>query len=594
MIPRHFIDDLVARTDVVEIIDGYVPLRKKGKNYSACCPFHEEKTPSFSVSQEKQFYYCFGCGAGGNVISFLMEYARLDFVEAIHELAARAGISVPEEKSAASKEPHTDSPARQDLYKVLEQAAAYYHGQLLEQAETAPVWQYIGQRGLNKETVEIFNLGYAPPGWDNLLKACGGKDAQQQTLLNEAGLLNTKDEGGRFYDRFRDRLIFPIHDQRGRVVAFGGRVLEADAKPKYLNSPETPVFHKGNELYALHRVRKLRPAPLQIVVVEGYTDVVALAQYGIQNVVATLGTSTGTDHLNRLFRSVDQVVFCFDGDEAGAKAAWRALENALPLLKSERRIAFMFLPEGEDPDSLVRAGGAQAFLDLQAKARPLAEFLFSHLSADLDLNRVEDQARLLEAARPLLGALPNGVVRQSVQSRLRDFDTRNLSHMAPMPEDLSGAQAEQAIRAARRFVPQHAIHKQTPSPMRTVMALLVQNPQLAEQAAEIYDLAGVELPGLSLLFAVLEFIHANPHVHTGIILEHWRGSEHAQVLQKLAAWQHQLPDNGIKKEFSDAIQCLLRHAKEQRLEILLGKSRLGGLNDEEKQELNELATGRRA
>ncbi|NIP82922.1 MAG: DNA primase, partial [Gemmatimonadetes bacterium] len=349
-IPRQFIDDLLSRVDIVDVVDEYVPLKKGGKDHKACCPFHNEKTPSFTVSADKQFYHCFGCGAHGTAIGFLMEYAHMDFVEAVEDLAARAGLEVPREAGSGQRE-----ESLQPIYDILARASAWYQKQLRQHPEAGSAKDYLKGRGLSGEIAAQFQLGFAPTGWDNLLGAIGATDAER-ALMARAGLLVDKGGGG-FYDRFRGRVIFPILDRRGRTIGFGGRVL-GDDTPKYLNSPESAIFHKGRELYGLYQARKAAGKPERLIVVEGYMDVVALAQHGIRNAVATLGTAATEAHLEQLFRVSQDVVFCFDGDEAGRRAAWRALETALPAMHDGRQAFFMFLPEGQDPDSLVRERGA--------------------------------------------------------------------------------------------------------------------------------------------------------------------------------------------------------------------------------------------
>lgn len=577
-IPRGFIDDLLARADIVDVIDSYVPLRKAGKDYQACCPFHQEKTPSFTVSRDKQFYYCFGCGASGNTLSFLMDYNRLEFVEAVEELAARQGLAVPYEidSNAAAQQHQRGS----DLYEVLAVAADFYQQQLQQHPQAEPARTYLSRRGLSAELIAQFGIGFAPPGWDNLLRYLQTRGFAAERLA-EAGLLSQREQGG-YYDRFRERVMFPIQDQRGRVIAFGGRVLDK-GEPKYLNSPETPVFQKRRELYGWYLARKLRPSPQRVVVVEGYMDVVALAQYGIQNTVATLGTATGEEHLQRLFRSLSEVVFCFDGDNAGRKAAWRALETALPLLEAGRQINFMFLPEGEDPDSLVRSQGQAAFLALLEQAQPLSDFLFQQLGTQVKLNSLDGRARLVELARPLLAKLPNGPYQELMLqelSRRSGVSQSGLEHMLPL--------VETQPRRAPRMTPKTG--QVAPSPMRTAIALLLRNPGLAQGVDVNLLPADLDLPGSALLRELLELLWGKPHLDTAIILEQWRGREEEKILYKLLSRYPEIPEEGSAAEFHDAIQHLYQQHREQRLEKLLQKARFGiqSLTPEEKQSLQEL------
>jgi DNA primase len=411
-IPQQFIDDLLERVDIVDVIDSRVNLRKSGKNYSALCPFHDEKSPSFSVNPDKQFYYCFGCGAGGNAIGFLMEYERLDFPAAVEKLAGVAGVEVPREGGAAAA-----SPRQAELASRLEAAAKWFQAQLRTHAQAAQARQYLQGRGLSEETIERFGIGFAPPGWDGLLNALGRSEADR-TLLLDAGLLIARDDGG-LYDRFRHRIMFPIRDNRGRAVAFGGRVL-TDEKPKYLNSPETAIFHKSQELYGLFEARRAVRDLDRVLVVEGYMDVVMLAQHGINNATGTLGTSLTANHLQRLYRYTPSVVFCFDGDEAGRKAAARALELALPAMQDGRQASFLFLPEGEDPDSLVQRIGADAFRKLVSTATPLSEYLFEHYGQAIDLEHLDGRARLSNLLLPAINRIPGAVFRELMRTALAE------------------------------------------------------------------------------------------------------------------------------------------------------------------------------
>ncbi len=412
LIPQSFIDDLLDRIDIVDVVDPRVKLKKTGKNYSACCPFHDEKTPSFTVSPDKQFYYCFGCGASGSALSFILEHDRLNFPDAVEELAKMAGVEVP-------REAQSDSPKhkeRKSLYQLLEKTDQHFRQQLRQSPAKQHAINYLQLRGLSGEIARDFGIGYAPPGWDNLLKALG-EDNESKHLLNEGGMLIERPEDGRCYDRFRNRIMFPIRDVRGRVIGFGGRVL-GDDKPKYLNSPETPVFHKGRELYGLYEARQAYRQLPRLLVVEGYMDVVALAQFGIRYGVATLGTACGEDHLNLAFKYTQEVVFCFDGDEAGRKAARRALENSLGAMLDGRQVKFLFLPDGEDPDTLVRQVGTDKFTRMIEMAVPLEDFLFDSVADGIDIQSMEGRARLSKRAAPLLHKLPAGVFRELMFANL--------------------------------------------------------------------------------------------------------------------------------------------------------------------------------
>ena len=419
-IPSTFIDDLLARVDIVDIIEPRVRLRQRGRDFLARCPFHEERTPSFSVSREKQFYYCFGCRASGTAITFLMEYDGLGFVDAVEELAERVGMEVPRTgpgPAGAGPEGRGRSMDLDAVYAALERANRYYRLQLREHPGRDPAVEYLKSRGLSGEIARRFELGFAPPGWEGLAAALGDTP---KDVLEHAGLV-TRREGGTHYDRFRDRVMFPIRDRRGRVVGFGGRII-GDGEPKYLNSPDGPVFHKGRELYGQYQVLRGRGSrPARLVVVEGYMDVVALAQFGIDYAVATLGTAATRDHLQQLYRSTREVVFCFDGDTAGRDAAWRALEQALPLMRDGRLAAFLFLPEGEDPDSFVRSRGAEPFEEAMASATPLSELLFSTLQGEADASTLEGRARIVDRAAALVATVPAGAFRTMLVDRTAEI-----------------------------------------------------------------------------------------------------------------------------------------------------------------------------
>ena len=419
-IPQAFIDELLDRTDIVDLVDGHVKLKKTGRNYSACCPFHKEKTPSFSVAPDKQFYYCFGCGAGGNAIGFMMQLANMNFPEAVQELAGKAGLTVPKDDSitskAASAASQAKTQARNQAYALLNSASQYYQSQLRRHPDRQKAVTYLKGRGLNGQIAQRFGVGYAPAGWQNLMQELAPKKEQEQALL-DAGMAVEKEENKRRYDRFRDRIMFPIKDYKGRIIAFGGRVL-GDDKPKYLNSPETVVFHKQKELYGLYEARQHERNLKRIMVVEGYMDVVALAQHDINYAVATLGTSTSSFHLERIFKLVSEVVFCFDGDAAGLKAADRAMHTCLPFMADGRQARFLLLPDGEDPDSLVRQEGKDQLTARIVDATPLSDFLFQRLSQDLDPHNLEHRAKLATDASPLIATIPKGIMHSMMEARL--------------------------------------------------------------------------------------------------------------------------------------------------------------------------------
>lgn len=579
-IPQHFIDDLLSRVDIVELIDGRVPLKKAGREYHACCPFHNEKTPSFTVSATKQFYHCFGCGAHGTAIGFLMEYDHMEFVEAIEELAKHVGVEVPREVSENRARQDKSAP---DLYELMQRAANFYSQQLRIHPDSNPAVAYLKGRGLSGEVARDFGIGYAPPGWDNLFKALGGQNPQ---LLITAGLLVEK-EGGKRYDRFRERIMFPIRDRRGRVIGFGGRVLNDD-KPKYLNSPETPIFHKGHELYGLYEARQAHRELPRLLVVEGYMDVVALAQYGIRYAVASLGTAVTPEHIEQLFRACDEVVFCFDGDRAGRDAAWRGLEIALPHMRDGRRLRFMFMPDGEDPDTLVRQIGAEAFEQQLSHAQPLDEFLIEQFKLQGDFKRLDGQARLVEQSRPLLGKLPEGVYRHKLLERLAPLANIAPERLAQMLGQGGGNSI--STGPARRPPPARpGAGKQQPSQLRHAISLLLQHPQLAAVAGEPQRFAALQQPGIALLIELLELLQANPHLSTAALLEHWRGRDEERHLFTLAQRELLLDAerDDLEKEFLGAV-CGLEQSLLRQRQVELSQKPFAELTAEERREYQTL------
>lgn len=569
-IPSQFIDELLSRVDIVDVIDSRVALKKAGREYQACCPFHNEKTPSFTVSPSKQFYHCFGCGAHGSAVSFLMEYERMEFVDAIEELASMAGLTVPRE---ASQPHHKES---RGLFELMEQVAKYYRDQLRQHEKAEQAIGYLKQRGLSGEIAAVFGIGYAPPGWDNVLQHFTKKGISEKLLL-DAGLLIEKQNGG-YYDRFRDRIIFPITDRRGRVIGFGGRAL-GDETPKYLNSPETELFHKGRELYGLYEARKHSKTLERLLVVEGYMDVVSLSQYGVKNVVATLGTATTADHLDKLFRIVPEVIFCFDGDRAGRQAAWRAVETALPQMREGRQIKFIFLPEGEDPDTIVRTEGEAGFLKRLKNAEAFSNFFFQSLSNNIELNTLDGRSFLVEKARPYLARLPDGVFQHMMVNKLAEISHVDSDKLSTL---IYSASKPILKKQRDRIKPSGG-----PSPVRQLIRLLLEMPGLFKKV-DVKQFEGLDLPGVPLFIELVEMIRLNPHMNYAGILERWRGTENGKHLAKLAQQSITLDDEGIQSEFFDALQWLVKQQRSQRTEQLLAKSKLGTITDEEKKELNKV------
>ncbi len=572
-IPRIFINDLLARTDIVDLIDARVKLKKQGKNYHACCPFHNEKTPSFTVNGDKQFYHCFGCGAHGNAIDFLMNFDRLEFVETIEELATMNGLEVPYE--SGSGDTPMERHQRQSLYQLMDGLNQFYQSSL-SQAQAEPARRYLQSRGLSQQVIEHFSIGFAPPGWDNALKRFG-KHQEDKHSLTEAGMLVTNDNG-RSYDRFRDRVMFPIRDKRGRVIGFGGRVLGNDT-PKYLNSPETSIFHKGRQLYGLYEVTQIHSQPGRLLVVEGYMDVVALAQFGIDYAVASLGTSTTSEHIQLLFRNTDTVICCYDGDRAGRDAAWRALETALPYITDGRQLRFMFLPDGEDPDTLVRKEGKQAFEQRMEQAVPLSDFLFDNLLPQVDLSTRDGKARLSTLALPLISQIPGETLRiylrQVLGNKLGILDDRQLEKLLP-------AQAENK--------PVNAPPAMKKTTMRILVALLLQNPALAAKVPSLEGLKETGIAGLPLFAELIQRCNEQPGLTTAQLLESYRDTKTAQSLETLAVWNHMIVDDEVEAVFSDSLTSIYNTALEQRLEWLIARDRTQGLNSDERRELQSLLT----
>ncbi|MCI1679561.1 MAG: DNA primase [Ewingella americana] len=570
-IPRVFINDLLARVDIVDLIDARVKLKKQGKNYHACCPFHHEKTPSFTVNGDKQFYHCFGCGAHGNAVDFLMNYDRLEFVESIEELATMQGLEVPYEAGTGPSQ--MERHQRQSLYQLMEPLADFYK-QSLKQPVGAPAREYLSQRGLSEDVIAHFAIGFAPPGWDNAFKRFG-KNADDKASLIDAGMLVTNDNG-RSYDRFRERVMFPIRDKRGRVIAFGGRVL-GEGTPKYLNSPETEIFHKGRQLYGLYEAQLKHPTPLRLLVVEGYMDVVALAQFGIDYAVASLGTSTTADHIQLMFRATDNVVCCYDGDRAGREAAWRALETALPYLSDGRQLRFMFLPDGEDPDTLVRKEGKEAFEQRMEQALPLSTFLFESLMPQVDLSSPDGRTKLSMLALPLIRQVPGETLRmylrQQLGNKLGILDDSQLEKLVPKQVDSGNTyQAPQLKRTT----------------MRILIGLLVQNPQLATLIPSLQGLERAKQPGLDLFSELVTTCLAQPGLTTGQLLELYRDNKFYQQLETLATWNHMIVEDMVEEEFRATLASLYDSILEQRLEELIAKARTHGLSPEERAEVSSL------
>ncbi|QFU74455.1 DNA primase [Halioglobus maricola] len=624
-IPQAFLDDLLDRVDIVDVVDRRVKLRKTGKNYSARCPFHEEKTPSFSVNPDKQFYYCFGCGAGGNALGFIMDYENVEFPQAVETLASSAGLEVPREEGPGARARAEQEDGKKSLYKLMEQAADFYKQQLRQHPAAARAVEYLKGRGLTGLIAKEFDMGFAPPGWDNLLQALGTDDEQREQLM-KAGML-VKNDAGRIYDRFRDRVVFPIRDQRGRVIAFGGRVL-GDDKPKYLNSPETEIFHKGRELYGFYQSLQANRKLDRLVVVEGYMDVIALAQHGINYATATLGTATSKTHLERVYRRCPEVIFCFDGDEAGRKAAFRALEAALPCMEDGRQARFLFLPEGEDPDTVVRANGKETFEALLQGAQPLETFLFDTVADGLDTSSLDGRARLSKLALPYIRQLPEGVYRQLMFQALAERTGLELESLmkleaaAPPPtavpphtersraleppppglDDMPPLSADSYPDPGPEMGPEGESQPRQRSAAPTfpagysnlaqgAIALVLHKPEIARNVdpASLADLQGEDA---QLLRSLLELVHRRPESNTGMLLGHWYGTSEGELLNRLAGQERLIPTEGIGQQFLDTVDKLANqlphHSKLAAQVDKVRSTNYADLSELEKQRLREL------
>ncbi len=595
-IPQPFIDEVVARSDIVEVIGARVGLKKSGREYKACCPFHAEKSPSFWVSPEKQFYHCFGCGAHGTVVGFLMQYEKLGFLDAIADLAQRAGLEMPREAQAARE------PGSVDLYEVMAGAARFFE-QNLSDSERAR--DYLAKRGIDGPTCAKFALGYAADSWNALLNRFGAQEDERRRLA-QLGLIIERDQrggerggqsggerGGQrgFYDRFRDRLMFPIRDSRGRVLGFGGRVID-QGEPKYLNSPETPLFHKGRELYGLYEARQARVDFKRLLIVEGYMDVVRLHQAGVAYALATLGTATTQEHLHKIFRLTSELVFCFDGDRAGLQAAWRALENALPLASDGREIKFAFLPDGHDPDTLVAAEGRDSFEARVRNALPLSEYLVQELLKQADMSHVDGRAKLAALAAPLFARMPDGVYREllldQLAAQIRMPAAKLKDRMqAAAPAGRPRAQPPERAEPIPRMRSRISVGRG--NLLSQAISLVLHHPAAASAVAR-EALAGVDLPGMAVLHELIEQAAGMKQPSTAMLLERWRDRpEHARLTQLAMAPSMVSDDKGAAQELKMAVQKLVEsHGPGRRLNELLRKAAEMDLNFDEKTELSLL------
>ncbi|MES2204024.1 MAG: DNA primase [Pseudomonadota bacterium] len=565
-IPREFIDQVLNQTNIVDVVDAVVSLKKFGANYKACCPFHDEKSPSFVVSPAKQIYHCFGCGVGGNVISFLMEHDHINFIEAITELAKRAHLTIPQAVMSI-----TPVKPRDDLYELMQYASQFYEAQL-KNTEAARAKSYLINRGLSGAIAKQFALGFAPNTWDSLIQHLRGQKFSIEDMIT-AGLVTQK-ETSKTFDKFRDRIMFPIHDRQGRIIAFGGRIID-QGEPKYLNSPETPIFHKSNELYGIYQWLKTHKNFDSVVVVEGYMDVLALVQQGVTNVVGTLGTATTEQHLQLLFRYTDKIIFCFDGDNAGKKAAWRALTIALPKLKSNKSLRFVFLPENEDPDTFIRKQGKENFDKAMQQATTLSEFFINHLSENLNLNIADNRAKFLHHANQYLQSMSD--------IELQRILCQELSHPVRVPAAEIFAMIKKSS-TPNPIVLSKITLSSMPSTLRKAVAIVLQYPSHALSIkAPVAEIS----PGHGLLNQLLALIQNNPSITTSGILEYWRDSADLQELITLSAQPLLIAEKGLEQELHDVIDKMLHEEASKEIDKLIAKAQKVSLTEDEKQKLNE-------
>lgn len=578
-IPRDFIELLLNRTDIVDLINGHVPMQKKsGSNYFARCPFHHEKSASFSVSQTKQFYHCFGCGAHGNAIDFLMNHDHLSFPEAVETLAKQIGLEVPRTQQTSTKK-DDQLPA---LYELMTEVSQYYYEQM---RHSDRVIQYLKKRGISGKIAQQFQLGFAAPGWSHLLDTHGKTEADKKKLL-DCGLTIKKDDGG-YYDRFRDRVMFPIHDYRGRIIGFGGRIIE-QGEPKYLNSPETPLFQKGHELYGLYQALKVNRKLNRALLVEGYMDVIALFQHDITYAVATLGTATTAHHLKRLFRYTSDIIFCFDGDEAGRTAAWRALQVIFPLMHDSLQVRFMFLPEGDDPDSLVRKEGKATFEKRLDTAPSLSDFFFQTMAKQSDMNTLEGRARFAAQSLAHIKTLPTGLFQGLLLDELANRGRVNLADLKAQLKTEGDTQPEQ-LSPVLVAEPNET---KLPAALKMALALLVQYPRLAATLKE--PLPTNAQPGVRFMSQLIDKINKSNIATTGLLLEHWRDEKEEPFIKKLAQVEHMIPEAGIENAFLDMIRQIIGIGIDEEINALLAKASQAGLTEAEKATLATKITQKKA
>lgn len=576
LIPQHFINDLVSRVDIVDVLSKRIDLKKAGKEFKAVCPFHNDKNPSLTISPSKGFYHCFSCGAHGTALGFLMEYEHLSFVEAIESLASDLGLEVPYEKSS--------KPIKQnnDLFSMMEKLQKKFQDNLKDESKAI---KYLKERGIDGRTAKKFGIGYAKKGWRNILDEFG-KNEKQINLLTSLGLIIKKSDDN-YYDRFRDRIIFPIRDARGRFIGFGGRVFN-DEQPKYLNSPETSLFHKGKELYGLYECQQSMRDIDRLVVVEGYMDVIGLSQNGVEYAVASMGTATTNDHFNRLFRLTDSIFFCFDGDDAGLKAAWRALENSLIHLRDGRQIKFVFLPDGEDPDSYIKNNGTSKFEERLDSGKDLSDFLIDKISENIDLKSIDGKARLAERAKPLISKIPDGIFKELIIEQLSASVSISSKKLTAL---ISKANKKESMKPKTRSFTKMMNQKSSkaqPSIIKKSIMLILNYPEAAK-SIKTHDFKDYKKPGIKILLKLIKTTQEEANINAASLIERWRDDDEGKHLAKLAI--NLFPDNpefDASKELNDSLVQITKNFYSERINFLIEKQSKNELSEKDKNELSRM------
>ena len=576
LIPQHFINDLVSRVDIVDVLSKRIDLKKAGKEFKAVCPFHNDKNPSLTISPSKGFYHCFSCGAHGTALGFLMEYEHLSFVEAIESLASDLGLEVPYEKSS--------KPIKQnnDLFLMMEKLQKKFQDNLKNESKAI---KYLKERGIDGTTAKKFGIGYAKKGWRNILDEFG-KNEKQINLLTSLGLIIKKSDNS-YYDRFRDRIIFPIRDARGRFIGFGGRVFN-DEQPKYLNSPETSLFHKGKELYGLYECQQSMRDIDKLIVVEGYMDVIGLSQNGVEYAVASMGTATTNDHFNRLFRLTDSIFFCFDGDDAGLKAAWRALENSLIHLRDGRQIKFVFLPDGDDPDSYIANNGTSKFEKQLDSGKDLSDFLIDKISENIDLNSIDGKARMAERAKPFIGKIPDGIFKELIIDKLSASVGISSKKLTALISQVNTKESmKPKTRSFTKMMSQRS-SKTQPSIIKKSIMLILNYPEAAKNIKH-HDFKDYKKPGIKILLKLIKTTQEESNINAASLIERWRDDDEGKHLAKLAI--NLFPDNpefDASKELNDSLIQITKNFYSERINFLIKKQSKNELTEKDKNELNQM------